>query len=95
MSSTIDIADEEIEEIKKIRVEQQKLNDRVSDLQLGVCGDVANLPLTEAWKRGKEVRHWLGETLGRIRDHRPDLQHPYPEADNPESPGIAPTADTE
>lgn len=57
---------------------------------------VANLPLMEAWKRGKEVRHWLGETLGNIRKHRPgpDLQHPYPEADKPKSAAIAPTADT-
>lgn len=94
MSSNIEIPDEDIAEIKEIRVAQQALNDRINDLHLGVCGDAANLPLMEAWKRGKEVRHWLGETLGNIRDHRPDLQHPYPDADNPESAEIAPTADT-
>lgn len=91
MSSNIDIADEEISELKEIRVEQQKLIDRINDLALE--RPVYGAELTLAKRAGQTVRHWLGESLGVIRDHRPDLQHPYPEADKPESSAIAPTAD--
>lgn len=91
MSTDINIADEEIAEIKEIRVDQQKLIDRINALALN--RPVYGAELTLAKRAGQTVRHWLGESLGVIRDHRPDLQHPYPEADKPESPAIAPTAD--
>jgi hypothetical protein len=53
--------------------------------------DVAELTLAK--RKLQEARHWLGEALGQIRLHRPDLQHPYPEGDNPESVAIEPEAD--
>jgi len=87
----IEIADEEITEIKEIRVEQQKLIDRINDMEL--LRPVYGAELTLAKRAGQTVRHWLGESLGVIREQRPDLQHPYPEADKPESNAIAPTAD--
>lgn len=85
------ISDEEIAEIKEIRVLQQQVNDRIKKL-LGTprwYGAEATL----ARRAGQTVRHWLGEALGIIREARPDLAHPYPQADNPESPAIAPPAD--
>lgn len=86
------IDDEEIAEIKSIRVAQQEINDRINDLCLQ--RPVYGAELTLAKRKGQEVRHWLGESLGIIRDHRPDLEHPYPNADKPENNAIAPTADT-
>lgn len=86
-----EILDKDIREIKEIRVEQQKLNDRIDNLLL--LRPTYGAELTLSKRAGQTVRHWLGESLGIIREHRPDLQHPYPEADKPESNNIAPTSD--
>jgi hypothetical protein len=91
MSNNTNIADEEIAEIKEIRVAQQGINDRINDL--AILRPVYGAELTLAKRAGQTVRHWLGESLGVIREHRVDLQHPYPDADNSATPAIAPTAD--
>jgi hypothetical protein len=84
------ITDQEIAEIKEIRVMQQAVNDRIDAMTSSRPVYVAELTLAK--RAGQTVRHWLGESLGVIREHRPELEHPYPQVDNPESNSIEPTA---
>lgn len=83
--------EETIQEIKSIRVDQDKINQRIAALpHYEAPGEI-----TLARRAGQTVRHWLGETLGLIREGNPELvAHPYPHSDNPESTAISPTADT-
>jgi hypothetical protein len=86
------VQDNDIKEIKLIRIGQQALNDRIKKLA-NSRPVLHGAELTLARRAGQTVRHWLGEALGVIRESRPDLQHPYPEADNARNADIAPTAD--
>lgn len=90
---TTEIPDEHIREIKEIRVAQQKIVDRLHDLLLSDFTDSHSEEVTQSRIHAKGVRHWLGESLGIIRDSNPELQHPYPHADNPANSLISPTAD--
>ena len=85
--------DNTIKAIKDIRVEQQKINDRIRKLTQSrpAFGAEATLAL----RAGQTVRHWLGESLGVIRENGAEIDHPYPEADNPDSTEISPPADVE
>lgn len=88
-----------IKEIKAIRVEQDELNGKIQQL-LESETVIVRMPivaeLVTAGRRGKEVRHWLGECLAEMREAFPNIagDHPYPHADNPENTNISPTADT-
>ena len=89
--------EQEIVEIKQLRVEQDAINKRIkalADKRPAHGGE-----LTLAWRNGQTVRHRLGAALGVIRDvqeakHGIAPAHPYPDADKPENTKIAPTADT-
>lgn len=87
------ITEKHIAEIKSIRVAQQRINDRLKALadSRPVFGAEAQL----AFRNGQQVRHWCGEALGVIRDQTGAPEHPYPEADNPDSTAIEPATDTE
>lgn len=92
MSSSLSIPDEEIFEIKSIRVDLQAIIDRIEDLilQRPLYGAEATL----AKRSVQTARHWLGESLAIIREVRPELlPHPYPSGDDPTTTVIDPTAD--
>lgn len=72
--------DTQILEIKEIRIEQQKLNDRIELLAKERPPNGAELTL--ARRSGQTVRHWLGESLGELRRQELlDDPHPYPDGD--------------